>query len=195
MKPQKFFDNVPPETWPDGSVVLDPVTQEPPKDRTLAIAIREGNHYITKMHPVRTVVQWHKFMKSRRHYAEIPAYFGLTEEEAQTWMKVCKEEWVNVSVVGKVLGHRERIKTIKFLRAKHVPVFKNPSESGGFYVFTGDLTRAIHSCMIDLNADGGAWAKYLMVSARAQKIAKERDAARREELRSNNVADKTAARA
>ena len=175
-------------TWDDGTPILDPITGEPPKDRTLAIAISEGKHYITKRGKPRTVVDWYRFMEKRRHYKEIPRYFGLTDQEVETYMKICYEALVPINVIGKLWGRAELKATIRFLQAKKIPVYRPPFDNGhAYYVFSGDIVRAIESCRIDMEADSGAWPKYMAKVDHWKKNKEIRDANRARAVREDDL--------
>lgn len=153
-------------------VVINPVTQLPEEDVTIATAIREGNHYITRRGKPRVVVQWHKFMKSRRHYQEIPRYFGLTDQEVQTYMKICNEALVSIRIIGRVWGKHTLEEIIEFVQMKEIPIYRWPKKGRvEYFIFSGDIVRAVESCRIDLKADGGAWPKYMIRKEGARKRA------------------------
>ena len=150
-------------------VAINPVTHLPEEDATIAAAIREGHHYITKRGKPRVIVQWQKFMRSRRHYTEIPRYFGMTDEEVQVYMKICNEALVNIRMIGRVWGKHTLKEILEFIDAKQIPVYRWPSKiPKGYFVFSGDIVRAIKSCQIDMNADGGAWPKYMRWAERRE---------------------------
>jgi len=159
------------ESQEENRVVIDPVTQEPVEDPTLAQAIREDAHWITRRGRPITKVSWSKFMKKRRTYQGIPTYFGLTDREVQTYMKISREALVPISIIGRVWGRNHMKHIVEFLRMKHVPVYRWPSGKGkfGYHVFSGDIVRAVESCRIDMEADGGAWPKYMIRSDRIRK--------------------------
>jgi hypothetical protein len=138
--------------------VIDPATGLPTDDPTLAAAIKRNVHFVTRRG--KTVVQWRPFIRPLRTYTDIPAHFGFTEAEAQTFMKMCNESLVPLSVVCKVWGKPYEY-GMKFIIAKQIPVFMDIFGNKP-HVFSGDLTRAIESCRIDMEKDGGAWPKYFL---------------------------------
>jgi len=159
-----------------GTGVIDPLTGNEVTDQTLAIAIKEGTHYITKYRP-RTVVQWSRFMKPRRTYRQIPKYTGISDEEAQVFQKIKHEAMVPITMIGAVWGKYGLKAVMEFIVAKQLPVYRWPNLKAGrtgYYVWCGDIVRAIKSCEIDLHADGDAWIKYMMRSYRNERIKRQR---------------------
>lgn len=138
--------------------IIDPATGLPTDDPTLAEAIRRNVHYITRHG--KTIVQWRPFIRPLRTYTDIPEHFGFTQAETQTFMKMCNETLVPISVVCKIWGKSYEY-GMKFIQAKKIPIFMDPFSSKP-HVFSGDVVRALESCRIDMEKDGGAWPKYLL---------------------------------
>jgi hypothetical protein len=160
-----------------GQGVIDPVSGEEVTDATLAQAIREGKHYITKRYSPRTVVDWQKFMYPRRTYRQVPKYTGISDDEVQIFQKFKHEAMVPVAMIGAVWGKHGLKAVMEFIVSKQIPVYRWPNSKkgrSGYYVFCGDIVRAIKSCEIDLRADGDAWIKYMMMQDRRKRLHRER---------------------
>jgi len=168
------------DSQPQKEVVLDPVTAEPIKDETLAIAVKEGTHWITRRGKPRTVVDWDRFLKSRRTHMAIPRYYHFTDRQVQLHMKIKdKDTLTPIAVIGAVWGRRMMREVLYFITAKKMPVYRWPKLGGSWYVFYGDILRAIESCEVDIEKDGGAWQKYLLKREHWNKKARDKNADRR----------------
>ena len=155
-------------------VAINPITQLPEEDPTVAAAIRENCIYITQKGKPRLIIHWRKFMRSRRHYKDVPKNFGLTDAEVQAYMKICNEALVNVKIIGRVWGKHNLDEILQFCALKEIPIYRYPTDNGTYHVFSGDIVRAIESCRLDMKADGAAWQKYILWAEKKKEMDKRR---------------------
>lgn len=169
----------------ENDIVIDPSTGDAVTNPILALAIKEGHFYKVKRGAPRTVVEWSAFMKKRRTYQNVPRNFGLTDEEVTLFVKCSKEVLVPIQMILRIWGKDTMRECVDFIVRKKIPVYRWPAVNPtrhGYFVFSGDIVRAIKSCQIDLEADHGAWQAYMIRVSTNYEKAKKKARLKREAL-------------
>lgn len=148
-------------------VIINPATGLVETDETARVAIKNGFYYICRSG--RGTIQWSRMRPCyTADYTKIPRDFGLTEAEAQTMMKMAHERMVPLDYIGKLWGKKYEW-VMRFIMAKKIPLFKEPLSPYSVYVFSGDVVRAIESCKLDMEKDGGFWPRWMIKKKEADK--------------------------
>lgn len=124
--------------------ILNPVTNQPERDPLMRFAIEKGHWYTDRLGRARP--NWTAIKREVFPHWKIPRYFGFTEEEKETYYKLCAEAFYPLKSVGYLLGFRVPSAGVRFVTDYKIPVYRI---SRFLYVFSGDIVRAVSGCKID----------------------------------------------
>jgi hypothetical protein len=166
-----------------GEIVINPATGLPEEDDTAKLAIKNGFYYVTKKG--RGVIEWGRMRTAYKYdYTAIPENYGFTEQQAQIMMKLAHEKFVPLVFIARQWDKPYKW-AIQFVQAKKIPVFKEPIPPYGYVCFSGDIVRALETCMLDFEKDGQFWPRYILREHEMERRRKANAKKRANEARAN----------